>query len=215
MIWFTSDTHFNDASVIRFIPRMILDKIGCPASFSDVKIREWLDHYICDQWMQLIKPEDTVYHLGDVGMFKSDTDAWHQLSKLPGKKTLILGNHDTDPEYGVETDPVNFWKAATFDEVHKYFTLNEFLHLQHIPPYFTNAPYMWIYGHIHSIDMYRTITPTSCCVCTERFLFRPVPYDFIGEMRKKILTDMNEDGKSDVLMKDDLAIAESLANYII
>lgn len=214
MIWFTSDTHFNDATIIQYIPHMILNKVGCPASFSNKKIREWLDSYICEQWTRLIQPEDTIYHLGDVGRFKDETEAWHLLHKLPGHKILILGNHDTDPDYGIKQDAINFWKAASFDEVHKYYTLNEFLHLQHIPPYFTNAPYMWLYGHVHSIDMYRTITPISCCVCTERFLFRPVSYDFIAETRKKILANLNEDGQSDVIMTDDMDIAEELNEYI-
>lgn len=208
MIWFTSDTHFKDAFIVRYIPRVVLEHVGCPTSFSDVKIREWLDNYICEQWIQLVNPTDTVYHIGDVGKFKNDTEAYHFLSKLPGHKILILGNHDVEEEYGVIGDPAQYWKAATFDAVHQYYKLGKFLHLQHIPPYFTNVPYMWLYGHIHSIDMYRTITPTSCCVCSERFLYQPVSFDFIQRICKRILMDMNEDGQYDLMMPDDLAIAE-------
>jgi calcineurin-like phosphoesterase family protein len=44
-------------------------------------------------WKQVVKPEDTVIHLGDVQIGKK-SDQHDILSSLPGRKILVRGNHD-------------------------------------------------------------------------------------------------------------------------
>lgn len=80
--WFISDTHFGHTRVLEF----------CPASRPCSTIEEH-DERIIDNWNADVKPEDTVYILGDV--------SWHGpeqtkniLRRLNGHKNLILGNHD-------------------------------------------------------------------------------------------------------------------------
>lgn len=48
-----------------------------------------MDRVLINNWNSLIKPEDKVYHLGDVS-FISDK----YVDKLNGQITLICGNHD-------------------------------------------------------------------------------------------------------------------------
>lgn len=80
-IWFTSDTHFNHANVIKY----------CNRPFKTV---EAMNFAIADNWRAKIKSDDQVYFLGDFCLGK-DKDAVEILNTLPGQKFLIIGNHDT------------------------------------------------------------------------------------------------------------------------
>ena len=87
-IWLISDTHFNHADILTFS-----DYVGKPVRpFSNV---DEMNQCIMDNWNDLVKPEDTVIHLGDV-LFGLNKVEWLEanFSKLPGKKRLVLGNHD-------------------------------------------------------------------------------------------------------------------------
>jgi calcineurin-like phosphoesterase family protein len=79
-IWFTSDNHFGHKNIIKYANR----------PFDSVHD---MDRIMVERWNEMVKPEDVVYHLGDVGL------CWPKelkkiLNKLNGKKCLILGNHD-------------------------------------------------------------------------------------------------------------------------
>jgi len=51
---------------------------------------------IIRSWQQMIADEDMVLHLGDVVVGK--TEDWRLIiPELPGRKVLILGNHDKQP----------------------------------------------------------------------------------------------------------------------
>lgn len=52
-----------------------------------------MNKVLIENWNALIKPEDTVYHLGDVS-FASPDITKNIVSNLNGYKILILGNHD-------------------------------------------------------------------------------------------------------------------------
>src|SRR5580765_7662676 len=78
--FFTSDTHFSHANIIRY----------CDRPFKDIY---HMDQTIVDNWNSLVGPTDVVYHLGDVAM--GDSDRWHDiLTSLNGYKVLTIGNHD-------------------------------------------------------------------------------------------------------------------------
>lgn len=82
MIYFTSDLHLGHANIIRH----------CNRPFSSV--RE-MDETLIKNWNIRVRPDDTVYVLGDV-IFRSAKAPEEYLSRLSGKKHLILGNHDQD-----------------------------------------------------------------------------------------------------------------------
>lgn len=80
--WFTSDTHWGHANIIRYSNR----------PFSSV---EEMNEKMLQEWNKLVKPNDTVHHNGDL--------AFMQLPKLKnylwrhnGNIELVLGNHDKD-----------------------------------------------------------------------------------------------------------------------
>ena len=79
--FFTSDTHFNHANVIKY----------CARPFASL---EAMNREMITRWNAVVGPEDTVYHLGDFAMGKSSE--WPGfLRQLNGaRKILIRGNHD-------------------------------------------------------------------------------------------------------------------------
>lgn len=86
-VWLISDTHFNHANILRFTTK---DGEKCRPfpSLSD------MNEKMIYEWNSVIKPQDKVYHLGDVFFGRQD-EADTLLSRLMGHKRLIVGNHDT------------------------------------------------------------------------------------------------------------------------
>jgi calcineurin-like phosphoesterase family protein len=109
-----------------------------------------MNQAIIDNWISRVGKNDIVYHLGDVG-FGSQDDVIAILKKLPGKKVLIIGNHDRRIKK-------NSWFCEQFVEVclePKEIKFNErSVLLGHKPKAQVDADYQ-IYGHIHNkvIDM--------------------------------------------------------------
>lgn len=191
MIWFTSDTHFNDEDILQYIPSPVMIHSGINPSWDKHDIRNQIDNKIIQNWKQMISPNDTVYHLGDVGKFKSVEHARDAIEPLPGRKILIMGNHDTDPQWVETDDYVKFWRKAGFADVYpNTYYLDEFIRLVHIPPQFPTKPYFTIFGHVHNVAMYRTVTDASFCVCTDRHLFRPVSLDYM-KLQKALIERQN------------------------
>ena len=65
-------------------------------------------------WNSVVRPEDTVYHLGDFAFYKDQRKTINVLRRLNGNKILIRGNHD---KY-LEQDVLNM-----FGSVHSYYEL--------------------------------------------------------------------------------------------
>jgi calcineurin-like phosphoesterase family protein len=79
-IWFTSDTHFGHARIIEL----------CNRPFSSV---DEMNEAIIDNWNAVVNPGDIVFHMGDVAM-GTIADSLPLVSRLNGRKRLIIGNHD-------------------------------------------------------------------------------------------------------------------------
>lgn len=80
MRWFIADTHFNHRNVITYDGR----------PFRDV---QHMEQEIVSRWNSNIRPDDTVYHLGDFAFGPVELQT-SLLGKLNGNKILIRGNHD-------------------------------------------------------------------------------------------------------------------------
>ena len=80
MKWFTSDTHFGHANIIRF----------CDRPFKDVP---HMNEALIANWNSVVHEDDTVYHLGDVAL--GPWVEWDSiLTRLNGYKILVVGNHE-------------------------------------------------------------------------------------------------------------------------
>lgn len=87
-IWVISDTHFNHDNILTFISGVDgVSKVR--PGFSDV---EEMNETLIENWNKVVKPEDKIYHLGDLGM--KEKLLGPILDRLNGQKRLILGNHD-------------------------------------------------------------------------------------------------------------------------
>ncbi len=84
MRYFTSDTHFGHANIIKY----------CNRPFKDAGE---MDRFIVENWNNTVKFDDVVYHMGDVA-FASPERIKHIVTNLNGYKILILGNHDRKGE---------------------------------------------------------------------------------------------------------------------
>lgn len=80
MIFFTSDTHFDHANVIKH----------CNRPFSTVDEMNWA---LVANWNRKVSDSDTVYHLGDFTL--GDIGSFHKwASKLNGYIRIVPGSHD-------------------------------------------------------------------------------------------------------------------------
>jgi calcineurin-like phosphoesterase family protein len=75
-IFFTSDSHFRHAMV---------------AQLRGFASAEEHDEAVISRWNETVKPADTVWHLGDVGMSRGFLPL---VGRLNGTVHLIAGNHD-------------------------------------------------------------------------------------------------------------------------
>lgn len=82
--WFISDTHFGHENIIKFTD----DKGDRIRPFNSV---EEMDEKMVENWNRVVRPQDRIYHLGDVAINRRCLAI---LSRLNGKKVLIKGNHD-------------------------------------------------------------------------------------------------------------------------
>ena len=79
-LFFTADTHFNHANIIKF----------CNRPFKSV---EQMNETLITNWNSVISEDDIVFHLGDFCL--GGAAEWTKLlDRLNGKIYLILGNHD-------------------------------------------------------------------------------------------------------------------------
>jgi calcineurin-like phosphoesterase family protein len=174
-VFLVSDTHFGHAGVCRFTHQN-----------TDVKIRPWTDPDEMDEdmvrmWNETVRPNDKVYHLGDVVINRKSLGI---MRRLNGDKVLIRGNHDIfrDEEY-----------REHFRELRAYHVMNGMI-LSHIPVHEDSLGRFGvnIHGHLHTNRVMKArgvdaktgkvlysddIDPRYHCVCVEQTNFRPILFE--------------------------------------
>lgn len=87
MIYFISDTHFDHTNIISF----------CGRPFEDT---EAMNYVLVRDWNNTVKPEDTVYFLGDLTFGRGRRPHKFWLDKLNGNIIFIKGSHDYEQREG-------------------------------------------------------------------------------------------------------------------
>ncbi|WP_062384545.1 metallophosphoesterase [Demequina iriomotensis] len=77
-IWFTADLHLRH--------QLVADVRGFASTNAH-------DEAICSAWWNVVDNDDIVYVLGDLTV-REHAYALNRIATLPGRKRLILGNHD-------------------------------------------------------------------------------------------------------------------------
>ena len=181
-VFLVSDTHFGHLGVCKFTRN---DGV--------TKLRPWdnaedMDEEMIKRWNETVRPNDKVYHLGDVVINRK---ALKTLGRLNGDKVLIRGNHDIfrDDEY-----------RQYFRELRAYHILNGMI-MSHIPIHTESLGRFGtnIHGHLHAnrvmIQKHAKATPEIDpryhCVCVEQTDFRPILFE---DVIKRIKAEGGEIG---------------------
>ena len=167
--WFISDTHFNHKKILNF-------KNYDGTLMRDFSSIEEHNETIIDNWNKVVKPQDIVFHLGDV-ILSNRVDYDKILSRLNGKNRLVLGNHDKNREKDLRP----YFKKITGARMLK---IGDFkCILSHIPlhPDCVKKFGLNIHGHIHNnLIMKETYHGAAeeddryMNVCVERTNYKPV-----------------------------------------
>jgi calcineurin-like phosphoesterase family protein len=171
-VFLVSDTHFGHTGVCRFTRN---DGV--------TKLRPWddadeMDEEMIRRWNDRVRPNDKVYHLGDVVINRK---ALKTMGRLNGDKVLIRGNHDIfrDDEY-----------REYFRELRAYHVMNGCI-LSHIPVHVESLGRFGvnIHGHLHAnrVKKIRGVNVKTGellysdepdvryhCVCVEQTDFAPI-----------------------------------------
>src|SRR5574337_157992 len=86
-IYFTSDSHFGHANFLYFKDE------GGERIRKEFDSLIGMDEAMIERWNARVKPQDIIYHLGDV-CFGGSAMLQSIMRRLNGHKRLILGNHD-------------------------------------------------------------------------------------------------------------------------
>jgi calcineurin-like phosphoesterase family protein len=170
--WFISDTHFFHEDLLSFEKE---DGHKRRSEFANI---EEHNETIVERWNARVKPGDKVRHLGDVALglkgSEYDTKLHPLLSRLNGRKDLIIGNHDKVKNKILQNHfrTMELWKRYSRDDWGVAF------HLTHIPQrldqlHKTNIN---VHGHLHEKLMDE---PNYINVCCEHTNFAPMHLDEI------------------------------------
>ena len=167
-VFLISDTHFGHTGVCHFMRNDGITKLRPwtdPTEMDDEMVRRWNDR---------VRPNDKVYHLGDVVINRK---ALKTLSRLNGDKVLIRGNHDIFPDVEYR---------EYFRELRAYHVMNGMI-LSHIPIHEESLGRFGvnIHGHLHANRvMVRGFNSKPVgidvryhCVCVEQTDFAPILFE--------------------------------------
>ena len=181
-LWFISDTHFDHR---RMVDEFKLED-GSPArKFASV---EEMNEAMIERWNEVVRPQDHIYHLGDLTMHRKIGTIRHRiLNRLNGHKRLLLGNHDAD-----KIESYLEW----FEKIYASRVIDNIL-FTHIPvhPESLGRFRANCHGHTHHRvyqpvkitdhkgcgDRERLVPYINCCV--ERLDYRPISLE---EIQKRI-----------------------------
>lgn len=168
-IWFSSDLHFNHNK------SFIYDARGCDSI-------EQMNQIILDNFNQLVAPTDDLWLLGDLVM--GETYKAHELlTQLPGKKHIILGNHDTTLRTELYRSLGWDCQYATMLKYNKYC-----FYLSHYPTLVGNfeepfAPWN-LHGHTHDLNAF-SVNPRCYNVNVDAHELAPIEInDIISHIKE-------------------------------
>lgn len=134
-VFFTADHHFGHTNIIKY----------CNRPFNNIKE---MDNVLIYNYNLLVRPEDTVFFLGDFAMNNSENYVSHMTSRLNGQKHLILGNHDRMR--------AKAYLRSGFLTVHTHFwmhfpSLGEVFMVHDPAESAVDRSKLWLCGHVHDL----------------------------------------------------------------
>jgi len=191
MMYFAADTHFAHSNNLKYSKRIQFcneherDIILNGTELEQKQLRISLestkkhDEFIVAEWNKTVKPDDIVYHLGDI-CFKKSTEApfansfdyyWKQLN---GQKILINGNHD--------------WNNGTKWRNHRLviFIAKLKVNLVHDPAHGNLEYPINLHGHVHNLWKVKVVAHWKNSlfinVGIDKWEYRPVEWSKIQQI---------------------------------
>jgi len=168
-VFLVSDTHFGHKGVCHFTRNDGVTKLR------PFDTPEEMDEFMVEAWNAKVKPNDKVYHLGDVVINRRSLPI---MDRLNGDKVLIRGNHDIfkDEDY-----------RKYFRELRAYHVMNGMI-LSHIPIHTESIGRFGvnIHGHLHANRVMRDLAVCGRLdvvdvryhnVCVEMTDFAPILFE--------------------------------------
>jgi calcineurin-like phosphoesterase family protein len=168
-VFLVLDTHFGHKVVCHFTRNDGVTKLR------PFDTPEEMDEFMVAAWNERVRPNDKVYHLGDVVINRK---ALKIMSRLNGDKVLIRGNHDIFPDVEYR---------EYFRELRAYHVMNGMI-LSHIPvhPESLGRFGVNIHGHTHANRVMVPLATSGVldridvryhCVCVEQTDFAPILFE--------------------------------------
>lgn len=145
-----SDTHFGHEKLLIF------------RGFKSV---EEMNEAIIKRWNESIKKDDKVIHLGDFAVGMKEEDIGKIISRLNGKITLILGNHDTHSK--LKNVYIKHFKCLSSLYAPPYYFTHEPINERCLEEQNTREPTINVHGHLHNNEY-----------CGEKYI--NMNYDVVG-----------------------------------
>lgn len=161
-IFLISDTHFNHGNIIKY----------CDRPFATSSEMDWA---MVEKWNEVVRPQDHVWHLGDVYFKASKGYIENILGSLNGKKRLVLGNHDNGQDQILHR---HFEKIVLWRDFRDHGLL-----ASHVPlhPNSVISGRTNIHGHIHN----KKPEPGNICVSVEWTDYKPVHIEEVRDLIRK------------------------------
>ena len=187
-IFFISDTHFGHANMLNFL------------NYDGTRTRpfdsiEEVDELMIQNWNEMVKKEDKIYHLGDVAFGQSFDKV---MPRLNGTKVLIKGNHDrlqigkyvkyfkdvrgtchVDGNYLLSHFPIHPDSKGRFVR-----NLHGHIHAQTV---MKKEYYRVDFGHFIAFNKVPDLWYRNCCVEVNNY--SPIPFELIKEETEKLIED--------------------------
>ena len=166
MNYYTSDLHLGHANIIKL----------CRRPFYYV---QEMDETLIANWNDRVTNDDNIYILGDLMFRIGNPDRF--LSRLKGKKHLIIGNHDAS--WMKKCEPAKYFQSI--ERLAVINTGKNKVTLCHYPMMSFEGDYL-LYGHIHNHknDTYWPLLRTmenALNACVEVNNYRPVTFEELIE----------------------------------
>ena len=183
-VWFTSDLHFWHKNICKY----------CNRPYETI---EEMNEAIIANWNSVIKEDDVVFVLGDLG-FCGIEKLRHLMSQLKGKIFLIQGNHDSDKvvdklyEEGLIKD---YFKLLEVTIINDEECPNQQLTLCHFPmiDWYNKEKGAWmIHGHQHQLPETPSCSPKHYDVGLDKNGMTPINFEQLKiNITKQYLNNAN------------------------
>ncbi len=130
-IWLIADTHFNHDAMVRLC--------GRPQNQTELIIKNW---------KAAVSENDITIHLGDV-IFNRPSELPQIMAQIPGRKNLILGNHDRNNSH--------WYMNRGFDFACESMVFRGIFYSHRPAQILPEGATLNIHGHLHNTNLHSDI----------------------------------------------------------